>query len=195
VSNDNGRLESVSQFVTFLRNLKGDPGKVFVATVAGPGGKLDITLKNPPISTDGQWPDIAPSCTGGDGVTRAYPGVRLDNMTRLLGARGVFASICDDTMDGPLSQIARIMTGPLAPACVAPASDTCNVVERWVDADHVRHAAQIPGCADSGGATPCWSATSDAACADGMQRLSVDRGGAAAPAGVMTAFDCSGQVL
>jgi hypothetical protein len=195
VSNEDGRLETVADFVAFLRELKGDPGKVFVATVAGPGGQLEVRLKDAPVQPDGQWPDLAPSCIAADGSYTATPATRLAQMTRLFGPRGVSASICGETMDEPLSQIARVMTGPLAPACISAASTACNVVERWRGADGVRHAVQVPSCAESGGATPCWSLSGDASCASGQQRLSVNRGGSAAPAGVMTAFDCSGQVL
>jgi hypothetical protein len=195
VSNEHGRLESVSDFVAFLRNLKGDPGKVFVATVAGPASPFAVQLKPAAVTTDAMWPDISPSCTASDSTTRAYPGVRLVEMTGLLGARGVFASICGETMDEPLGQIARVMTGPLGPACVAAPSAGCNVVDRWLDGDRVRHAAQLTACAESAGATPCWSLVEDAACASGLQRLSVDRTDSPAPAGLMTAIDCSGQVL
>jgi hypothetical protein len=196
-SNENGMLTKVSDFVASLRRLKGDPAKVFVASIAGPPAPYEVALNPPPIPDTGGWPAIAHSCgdPGSVGVF-ADPAVRLAQVTQLLGPYGLFESICGDGGSMPLENIARRMTAPIDDPCVTrpPSGQDCRVVDRWIDPDGTKHAADLESCAGDVAAAPCWRLIDDAAC-PGAQRLEVDRGGTAAPDGLMTAVDCGGQVI
>jgi hypothetical protein len=200
VSNDHGMLDSVADFVATLRSLKSDPAKVFVATIAGPPTPYTVTLRTPPVPDSGEWPAIQHSCgdpSGPDGIF-ADPAVRLGQLSQSLGSHGVFESICNGDMSGPLDDIATLMADPLGPACIpAPAAPGlgCTVVDRWTDAAGAKQAAVLTACADPAATLPCWSLVDDAACGPGDQRLQITRTGAAVPPGLMTAIDCTGQTL
>jgi hypothetical protein len=196
-SNESGSyLERVASFAGFLRGLKDDPAKVFVAAVAGPPAPYQVNVEPPAIGGDDPWPVIGHSCTAADG-SFADPAVRLHQLTASLGPYGHFESICGPGAGGPLSRIAQLMTRPLAGSCVARPSSaaTCQVVDRWVDGDGVKQAVVVPQCANTPGVTPCWSLVDDFHCATTEQMLSIDRGGAAMPAGLMTAIDCASMTL
>jgi hypothetical protein len=97
---------------------------------------------------------------------------------------------------GPvLNAISTQLSRPMGAACVAPpnpASQGCAVVDRTVDASGNRTATRVPSCADVAGATPCWKLVTDIpTCGVDQQRLEVDRGGAAVPATLVTAIDCT----
>jgi hypothetical protein len=196
-SNDKeGYLERVASFVTFLRGLKPDPAKVFVASVAGPPVPYQVNVATPPIPDRALWPEIGHSCTAADG-SYADPAVRLHQLTRSLGPYGHFESICGDGMSSSLYRIAARMTKPLAGSCVTRPSSSaaCRVVDRWVDDQGIKQAFVVARCADAPGTTPCWSLVDDDRCRATDLRLDINRGGATVPPGLMTAIDCSGVDL
>ena len=190
-----GYLESVASVIRFLRWLKSDPAKVFVASVAGPPTPYQVNLTTPPISDDAPWPTIGHSCAGPGGIF-GDPAVRLNQLTETLGPYGHFETICGDSMNTSLSHIATMMTKPLAFSCVArPASAAgCQVLDRLIDGSGGKAVTEIPPCAQTGSG-PCWSLVNDPSCLSTEQRLVVDRAGAPVPAGVMTAIDCTGAPL
>jgi len=191
-----GYLESVSSFVAFLRGLKSDPARVFVASVAGPATPYQVHVRPPSFPDTADWPEIGHSCSTVDGGF-ADPAVRLNQLTESLGPYGRFESICGDSMYTPLRRIAATMTRPLRDACVSRPSSppACQVVDRWTDGDGIKHAAVLPSCADASGITPCWSLVDDPSCRATEQHLAVDRGGASVPTGLMTAIDCASLPL
>ena len=142
-----------------LRRLKGDPAKVFVASIAGPPSPYQVALQHAPIPDTGDWPSITASCgVNADGSVFADPAVRLAHMTRLLGPYGLFESICGDGSNMPLENIARRMTAPIDSPCVPlpSAGQSCRVVDRWIDPDGTKHAADVTSCLDDPAAVPCW---------------------------------------
>jgi hypothetical protein len=192
-----GYLESVASFAAFLRGLKGDPAQVFVASIAGPPTPYQVHVRPPDIPDSADWPEIGPSCTTADGAS-ADPAVRLNQLTESLGPYGRFEPICGDSMYTPLRRIAVLMTRPLRDACVARPSTPaiCQVVDRWVDDNGLKHAALLPSCAQAPGATPCWSlADGNRSCGTTEQHLEIARGGALVPAGLMTAINCVSMPL
>jgi hypothetical protein len=202
-SDEHGKLEKVSNFVTFLRGLKADPAKVFFASIAGPPTPYTVKLE-PSASRDdpGSWPLIDHSCTApGDPQSYADPAVRLDQAVTAFGRHGVFGSICGDDMGPLLQSISSRLSRPLAPACVTVASvanPVCTVVDRWVYGDGTKHVASVPACADAPDVLPCWRLLVDGgACGDTDRRLEVkrDRGAAVTTAHLFTAVDCSGVPL
>jgi hypothetical protein len=192
-SAENGPLDSVADFVAFLKSLKGDPARVLVATIAGPPSPYVVDLVPAPIAGGEQWPEIAHSCTQPDG-TFADPGVRLWGALQSFGKRGVFESICNNSSTPALQRIAETLVGPLLPPCVAvPAGGPgCTVIDRWVDADNKKQAARVPSCSEGGGYKPCWDfAADDAACLHDEKHIVVDRTGTTPPEHLFTAVDCT----
>jgi hypothetical protein len=196
-SNETGvYLETIAGFIEFLRQLKGDPAKVFVASVAGPPTPYQVRVKPPILADTADWPEIGHSCTTADGAF-ADPAVRLNELAETLGPYGHFESICGDSMFTPLRRIASMLTKPLARACVARPSmqASCQVVDRWIDADGIKQVTQLPRCIDAPGVTPCWSLTDDSGCRSTEQLFAVDRDDAAVPPGLMTAINCNNPLL
>ena len=186
-----GYLESITSFVDFLRGLKSDPAKVFVATVAGPPTPYQVRVKPATTADTADWPEIGHSCTTADGAS-ADPAVRLNQLTDTLGPYGHFESICGDSMYTPLRRIASLLAKPLARACVARPSMQawCQAVDRWTDDNGVRQAAELPRCVDAPGVTPCWSLADDDGCRATEQLFTVERGDAPLPAGLVSAINC-----
>jgi hypothetical protein len=196
-SAEDGRLDKVSDFVSFLKNLKGDPARVFLAAVTGPATPYVVGLESSSGSPDPssvQWPYVLHSCAAADG-TYADPAVRIAQTVNAFGGHGLLSSICDDTMGPVLHEISTRFSRPLTTSCVPtpdPAGPGCTVVDRWIDDSGTRTATRLPSCADSGGATPCWSLVDDAAaCGASAQRMHVDRGAATVPSTLVTAIDCT----
>jgi len=194
VSNEKGPLDPVGDFVTFLKNLKGDPARVFLAAVTGPSTPYVVGLTPPTLDDPQMWPMVEHSCTAADG-TFADPAVRLAQAVKAFGDHGLIASICGDTMGPVLQQISTQFSRPMATACVPTPPATgpgCTVVDRSVADDGTLSATRVSSCADSAGAPPCWQLVSDdAACGVGNERLQVDRGGATVPSTLVTAIDCT----
>jgi hypothetical protein len=186
-----GSLESITSFVDFLRGLKSDPAKVFVATVAGPPTPYQVRVKPATTADTADWPEIGHSCTTADGAA-ADPAVRLNQLTDTLGPYGHFESICGDSMYTPLRRIASLLAKPLARACVARPSMQawCQAVDRWIDDNGVKQAAELPRCVDAPGVTPCWSLADDDGCRATEQLFTVARGDAPIPAGLVSAINC-----
>jgi hypothetical protein len=196
-SAEDGRLLRVKDVVNALQTLKNDPARLFVGAITGPATPYAVGIGPSQVASDPMsWPFIQHSCvsTTGDGVF-ADPAVRIAEAVGELGGHGLLASICDDTLGPVLNAISTHFSAPMAAACVPtpdPAGPGCTVVDRSVDDAGNRTAARVPSCADSAGVTPCWTLVDDAAtCGVGAQRLHVDRGGAAIPATLMTAIDCT----
>jgi hypothetical protein len=183
--------------VTFLKNLKGDPARIFLAAVTGPQTPYAVGL-SPALGIPGSspWPGIQHSCMAADG-TFADPAVRLAETVNAFGGHGLLSSICDDSMGPILQEISTRFSRPLTPACVPtpdPAGPGCTVVDRSLDDSGNRVATRLAACAGAGGATPCWTLVDDAAtCGAGAQRLQVDRGSDAVPKTLVTAIDCTAQ--
>lgn len=156
-------LVDVSEYRTFLAELKPDPADVAVAAVAGPRGPLQVAA----------GPTLAPSCQGAGNA--ALPAVRLGALVDAFG--GALVDAC--TQDAAYQQIAA----PIARrqrACFPDlgAARTCTVREVTAAA-----AAELPQCTDTS-ARPCWYRYVDAStCPAGAHvGLGVDRGGARPPA-------------
>jgi hypothetical protein len=194
-SDESGKLDKVGDFVSFLKDLKGDPARIFLAAVTGPPTPYTVgampAVVQPSTAT---WPTIQHSCTATDG-TYADPSVRIAQAVKAFGSHGLLSSICDDTMGPVLHEISARFSRPLGASCVstpAVGGPGCTVVDRWMD-DNAHPAAQrLTSCDESSGATPCWRLVDDVAmCGAGAQRLEVDRGGATPAPGLVTAIDCT----
>jgi hypothetical protein len=194
-SNEDGRLDKVGDFVTFLKNLKGDPARVFLAAVTGPATPYTVAL-NPGTLVDdpSPWPSIGRSCTSGVGLY-ADPSVRVAQAVKAFGSHGLLSTICGTDMSPILHEISSGFSRPLASPCVptpAAGGPGCTVVDRWIDETGARQAARLPACDEAAGATPCWSLVADdATCGATARRLVVDRAGTDPAANLVSAIDCT----
>jgi hypothetical protein len=193
-SAEDGKLDKVGDFVTFLKDLKHDPARVFLAAVTGPATPYTVSVSDALIPDSSPWPRIDHACVAADD-SYGEPSVRIAQSVKAFGGHGLLSSICGDTMGPVLHEIAARFSRPLASSCVPTPSPTgpgCTVVDRWVEAGGRRAAQRVPSCDEAAGATPCWKLVDDAAtCGVLAQRLEVDRGGAPIDATLVTAIDCS----
>jgi hypothetical protein len=194
-SAEDGKLDKVGDFVTFLKDLKRDPARIFLAAVTGPATPYAVTTIDPIIMDDpSPWPVIGHSCVAADN-SYADPSVRIAQAVKAFGSHGLLSSICDDTMGPVLHEISARFSRPLASSCVPTPSPTgpgCTVVDRWVEEGGQRAAQRVPSCDEDAAATPCWRLIDDTAtCGVLAQRLVVDRGGAPVSPMLVTAIDCT----
>ena len=174
VSNDTdtGRLTKVADEVAFLRGLKTDPSRIFVAALTGPVNPYIIEqqfLVNR-LGISEYQPQVLQSC-GTDANDRALPAVRLQQWVAAFGVRGAAQSICANTFAPALSSAATMLS-TLVAQCIAPTLRDADPTTPALDpdcvvTDHVRGAPpmSIPACAANGGAPPCWKLTANSTCA------------------------------
>jgi hypothetical protein len=112
----NGRLTNVADFVSFLRSLKADPTKLFVAALAGPPTPYVVGTNNTFLPTGAMevGPAIQHSCmtTTGD---YADPAVRVKMWIDAFGQRGVFESVCPEDLTAPMTRIAQALANAIHP--------------------------------------------------------------------------------
>jgi hypothetical protein len=198
-----GLLTPVRQIADGIKALKDDPAsQIFVAALAGPTTPYTVAWRTPPTNEGGPWPFIEHSC-GSEQAPSGFadPAVRVQAFVQEFGAHGLFDSFCQDSYATALTGIAQSTIILVDPPCITgtvatrPNSTTpdCSVVDRTPNPNDVAHPLSdvIPACADVGGATPCWTLTPSSGCPAGEQIVAVDRGGALAPANVVTEESCA----
>jgi hypothetical protein len=101
------QLVPVAQFVGFLRGLKPDPQRLYVAVIAAPPTPVNVGL-------DGNdYPDQQPACSGPLGT--ADPGIRLHAFATALGEQAREISICANDMSGAMTTIGADIVARLGP--------------------------------------------------------------------------------
>ncbi len=99
VREDSQYMASIAGYSDFLKGLKADPSLIVVGGITGPSGNERVTLN----SSGEPWLDIA--CESS--FASAAPAVRLDNFFSKFPARNTVASICNNSLERPLSQVAH----------------------------------------------------------------------------------------
>ncbi|HEX4403602.1 MAG TPA: hypothetical protein VH560_02160 [Polyangia bacterium] len=185
VSAEDGRLLRVADVVASLKNLKHDPENVLVSAITGPSNPYVIDVAPPELPDPHPWPFVEHSCTTKEpdgSVTFADPAVRIQQWIESFGDRGVYASICGDTFQDALINIATRIGGTVDPQCIggqvldmtgAPwtgaTTPDCSVVDHDLNDQGVVVDTALPACApgEKTVATACWSLTKNAYCATG----------------------------
>ena len=200
-----GMLTPVGQIADGIKALKVDPAnQIFVAALAGPTIPYTVGWRAPPTGQGGPWPVIQHSC-GSEQAPAGFadPAVRIQAFVQQFGANGLFDSFCQDSYAQALTGIAQGTIILVDPGCLAgtvatrPGSTTpdCAVDDRTPNPNDPSHplSTVIHSCDDVGGATPCWSLTpgTGQGCPLGTHVLTVDRGGALAPANAVTEESCA----
>ncbi len=186
VSAEDGRLLRVADVAAALKKLKPNaPDSVLVAAVTGPANPYVVDVTAPEVADPHLWPFVEHSCTTKEpdgSVTYADPSVRIQQWLSAFGDRGVFASICGDTFQNALINIANGIEGTVDPPCVrgkvldttgAPWTGTttpdCAIVDHGLNDQDVVVDTALPACAtgQERGATACWYLTTNAVCTTG----------------------------
>jgi hypothetical protein len=174
-SAEDGTLVRVSDAVSRLKALVGDPNQVLVAGLSGPPDPFAVELDPPGLPEDPQpWPALTPSCTSADGDVSARPGVRVEQWVYAFGHNGVLAPACDDFATS-LQTIATSFASVLGPACLTGAiaqtagphgpRPDCTIIDYASETDN--GPLHVFSCVDTGGEAPCWTLTDDAVCPNG----------------------------
>jgi len=114
---DKGRLTRVADFIAFVKGLKRDPRKIFVAALAGPPEPYTVTTHNMTFG-DGTMevqPVIAHSCTTAADSSFADPVVRIKTWVDAFGANGVLENICTGDLGGPMARIGAALGAAIRP--------------------------------------------------------------------------------
>lgn len=166
-----GDLIPVSEFVTFLKDLKGgDASKVFVAALSGATGTYIVqkTVIQPETHPEPQV-NVRHSCQGLTPDEYGDPAVRIKTWVDGFGDNGQFANICADDYRDSMTDIARALTRVIQPACLdgevrergnsgVPDCQVTEVVNRQ------RPGATLPFCAGARTSLPCWELIDEPRC-------------------------------
>lgn len=144
-------LYPLSRYTGFLKSLKPDPNRVFVAVIGGPPVPYAIEMRVPMTVGTELQPHLVPSCR--QGAEYADPSPRLMQFVKAFGANGVFQTICASDFRPSMVKIAEAITRSLPAPCIganynfrtdAPAIPDCVVT------DERTSNAEADGDADAG---------------------------------------------
>ncbi|HUL98523.1 MAG TPA: hypothetical protein VLU24_03645 [Mycobacterium sp.] len=194
-----GLLTKVGDEVAFLKGLKSDPSRIVVAAITGLPTDYTVVMKQGDDGTTEAHPEIQPACTSKSGDT-ADPAVRLNQWLGAFGELGLPESICDDTLNSALTDIANLIIRNIGPQCVkgtlmdgdpsTPELDPiCQVTDFYTDAQKKQQQSVLQACAVNP-APPCWSLVDDMSC-PGAKKLNVTRDGGVLPDTLETRISCS----
>jgi hypothetical protein len=178
--NDNSAyLTKVSDYVTFLQNLKADPKKVIVAGIVGDPTPVATELRAPEGQT-AQIPALFHSCSyvGADHLTEVGdPAVRIKFFLDQFPNRNTLVSICQADLTAGLQQVGDLLKTVIGDPCIegkladvdpntAGAQYDCSVSVVTNQDQPSQTEVILPKCDQDGpGATnqPCWHLSTDEA--------------------------------
>lgn len=99
VREDSQYLASIAGYSDFLKGLKADPSLIVVGGITGPGDNFRVTLNS------GGEPWLDSGCE--NNFSSATPAMRLAKFFSDFPARNTVASICNESLERPLSQVAH----------------------------------------------------------------------------------------
>ena len=211
-SAEDGRLLSVADVAAALKGLKSDPSKVLVAAIAGPPDPYVVDVGPAALPDVSMWPVVDHSCTAKEpdgSLTYGDPAVRIAEWVKAFGRHGLFETICGDTFEHALQEIAGRERVDLLP-CVAgkvldqsgalwtgASAPDCVVIDHAVNALGSEVDTTLPPCVpgQEKGMTACWSLENDPqVCPEGAV-VNFNRPEAQPSADVNSAISCSILVL
>lgn len=191
-------MHDVGKYTHFLQSLKDDPAKITLAAIRGPASEVAVSSDNQ------SHPALAPSCCaagqtcGPESSGNAAPAVRLDALLKDFPGRTTSGSICSDSWDSQLTDIARKAGDSLSNPCIEgdlllfAGQPTCTVTEvAKLEQNTVE--TLIPEC-DAGSLNlPCYHFDLDTErCPNTPTQLAlrIERGTAPAPISASLALRC-----
>jgi hypothetical protein len=174
---DKGRLVRVADFVAYLKELKPDPQRLFVAALAGEPTKyvVNAELRDLPNAGKEIQPVVEHSCMAPDNITDfADPAVRVAAFINSFPpSNAKLASICEQDFQPAMEDIARALSALVKPPCLEhPVGLTkdghpnCQVA---VTSSSTAYDKPVPECTTGGTTFPCWRINQLAACPVGGQ--------------------------
>jgi hypothetical protein len=175
---DKGRLVRVADFVAYLKSLKPDPQRLFVAALAGDPSKYTIDAEPRDLPNGGKevQPTIRHSCTATDNPKDDYadPPVRVAAFIRSFPeSNSKLASICEQNFQPAMEDIARALSALVRPPCLehpvaltAKGRPNCQVA---VTSGGTARDTLVPECTAGGTVFPCWRLDQLADCPVGGQ--------------------------
>lgn len=217
---DSQYMIELGRYIDFMQNLKDDPKLVIVAGIIG---NFDAATGDAVVGPDpnmAEWPSVQKSCFTRDPTDindGAAPPVRIQKFLSFFPDRNTFTTICNESLQDALVQIAELLKDALGNPCIdRPLADRnptidglqpeCSVVDVLNPDSDNRTEQIIPQCStviqtgdtcDPGTqGTPCWCIHPDAmSCppdADNPQSYAIDvnRGGATPDLGTVLEVQC-----
>jgi hypothetical protein len=192
-----GKLTKVAEEITFLKSLKSDPNRIFVAAITGPAVPYSVGPDAQGVQS------VLHSCTQNAGEY-GDPAVRIEQWVRGFGDHGLAQSICAISFAPALAQIAGQLGRLLGPQCIPDnlvdidlatpgIQPDCQVTDQYVNDQGQTVRIPLPSCATTGGTPPCWSIDVDALkCPGASLLLNVHRSpGGLLPNGLTTSLSCA----
>jgi hypothetical protein len=176
---EKGRLLPVADFVKFVQGLKEDPGRLFVAALAGPAGPY--TLFPAPADVGNNATEIQPSirhsCAAPDQPLADYadPAIRVAAWVNAFPpTQRKLASICEQDFKPAMEGIAHALGALVQPQCLEhpvalTKSGRPNCQVAMSSGSGQPFAEEVPECTAGGTAFPCWRIDAAASCAGGAQ--------------------------
>lgn len=187
-----GALYPVDRFVDYVKSLKADSSKIFVAAIAGwPETNGPATYALAPLKNENL--DLAPVCVSsrvgnvmGD-KDSAFPALRIKRFVDAFGERGHIESICQADLRQALETIGDL-GGGIVNRCVASfLADTDDAtpgvqpfceIQELSSTEGATFANRVVKCAP-GSAKPCWRYVTEIdgkpACPEGKGAIEIDR--------------------
>lgn len=106
---DSAFMHDVDEYVDFLRSLKEEPGKVFVAGIIGNNDDIVIELD------DGK-PTLKEACSSAAG--QATPAIRLLALLNAFSSTNTSTTICDEDLSDAITLIANAIKDEVDQACM-----------------------------------------------------------------------------
>lgn len=180
-------LYPLSRYIGFLKSLKPDPRRIFVAVIGGPPVPYAIEMRMPTTLGAELQPHLVPSCR--HGAEYADPSPRLMQLVQAFGANGVFQTICASDFRPSMVKIAESIARSLPAPCItgnynvrpeAPAIPDCVLTDERTSPPETDAAGDagvagdklVPYCSNMGlpgtaplssasRARPCWRVASN----------------------------------
>jgi len=190
-------LTKVADEVSALQLLKNNnPARILAAAITGPTAPYSIDMVQEAGAPEAH-PQMHPSCQSATGES-AEPAVRMQQWASALG--GTTYSICADSFVPALQSIGQAIVDRASAMCFdgssSPRNDGtnqpgCRVADLSVGLPAGQSGSLIFNCADTGGASPCWTAVDDPVrCGSGVKSLVIRRV-SPAPASSYVGINCA----
>lgn len=198
VSNEtstSGDVTKIADEISVLQSLK-NSARIVAAAITGPAAPYSIDMVQEAGAPEAH-PQMHPSCQSATGES-AEPGVRMQQWASALG--GTTYSICADSFVPALQSIGQAIVDRASAMCFdgssSPRNDGtnqpgCRVADLSVGSPAGQSGSLISNCADTGGASPCWTAVDDPVrCGSGVKSLVIRRV-SPAPASSYVGINCA----
>jgi hypothetical protein len=192
VSNENGPLVAIGDYVKAIKALKSDASRVLVSAITGPPTPYKVNIGPSQVKGDpSMWPFVEHSCMGpSPDLTYADPAVRIAQWTAAFGENGLFQSLCATDFTGVLQAIAAQVENAFGPACLPAIVNPlrCGFTDNPPAA--TGPSTPLRTCTSSADIGPCWYEKTNATACPMGHEIVFNRP-TTPPVGTSTTASCS----